>query len=60
MCRFAVNLNPIAQLLEKQWWNGDENEIKRVKEYEFREGEYVGEVKKREKITQKFAYIKKQ
>lgn len=32
----------IAKLLEKQWWNGDAEEIKKVKEYKFRVGEYVG------------------
>lgn len=31
----------IQKLLEKQWWNGEEDEIKRVKEYEFRVEEYV-------------------
>lgn len=31
-------------LLEKEWWNGDEEKIERVKEYKFRVGEYVGKL----------------
>lgn len=29
----------MTKLLEAQWWNGSADEIKRVKEYEFRVGE---------------------
>ena len=32
----------IAKLLEKQWWHAPAEEIEKVKEMEFRVGEYVG------------------
>jgi len=31
----------IAKLLEKKWWNGSDEKIKQVGEYEFRVGEFV-------------------
>jgi len=39
--KYRFDEETIAKLLEKQWWNGSEEEIKRVGEYEFRVGEYV-------------------
>lgn len=31
----------IQKLLEKQWWNGSEEELKKVKEFEFHVNEYL-------------------
>lgn len=42
--KFRFDEPTIQKLLEKQWWNGTEEEIKRVKEYEFRVGEYIGKL----------------
>jgi len=39
--KYRFDEETIAKLLEKKWWNGDKEEIKRVGEYEFRVGEYV-------------------
>lgn len=42
--KYRFDERTIAKLWEKQWWNGDEDEFKRVKEHEFRVGEYVGKL----------------
>lgn len=36
--KYRFDEQTIAKLLEKQWWNGEEDEMKRVIEYEFRVG----------------------
>lgn len=41
--KYRFDEKTIKKLLEKQWWNGDETEIKRVKEYEFRVEEWIEE-----------------
>ena len=40
--KYRFDAPTIAKLLEKQWWDGDAEEIETVKEMEFRVGEYVG------------------
>jgi len=40
--KYRFDKETIAKLLEKKWWNGSEEEIKRVGEYEFRV-EYMNE-----------------
>lgn len=38
--KYRFDEETIKKLLEKEWWNGSE-ELKKVKEIEFRVGEYV-------------------
>lgn len=40
--RYRFDEETINKLLEKEWWNGGEEELKKVGEMEFRVGEYVG------------------
>ena len=40
--KYRFDAPTIAKLLEKQWWHGPAEEIEKVKELEFRVGEYVG------------------
>ena len=42
MKKYRFDAPTIAKLLEKQWWNGDAEEIEKAKEMELRVGEYVG------------------
>lgn len=39
--KYRFDEETIEKLLEKQWWNGDAEEIEKVKEMEFFEGKYV-------------------
>jgi len=39
--KYRFDEQTIAKLLEKKWWNGNEEEIKRVGEYEFRVENFV-------------------
>lgn len=39
--KYRFDAPTIAKLLEKQWWNDSADEIKRVKEYELRVGEWM-------------------
>lgn len=43
--KYRFDERTIAKLWEKQWWNGDAEEIEKVKEMEFREGEYIGRLR---------------
>ena len=40
--KYRFDAPTIAKLLEKQWWHAPAEEIEKVKELEFRVGEYVG------------------
>ena len=40
--KYRFDAPTIAKLLEKQWWHAPAEEIEKVKEMEFRVGEYVG------------------
>ena len=40
--KYRFDAPTIAKLLEKQWWHAPADEIEKVKEMEFRVGEYVG------------------
>lgn len=39
--KYRFDASTIAKLLEKEWWNGAADEIEKVKEMEFREGEFL-------------------
>ena len=41
VAKYRFDAPTIQKLLEKQWWNGSEEEIKRVGGMQFRVGEYV-------------------
>ncbi|MBQ0087744.1 MAG: CatB-related O-acetyltransferase [Prevotellaceae bacterium] len=39
--KYRFNEETIKKLLEKQWWNGSEEDLKKVKEFEFHVNEYL-------------------
>lgn len=38
--KYRFDEETIKKLLEMEWWNGDEEKIEKVKDYQFRVGEY--------------------
>ena len=40
--KYRFDAPTIAKLLEKQWWHAPAEEIEKVKEMEFKVGEYMG------------------
>lgn len=39
--KYRFDEETIKKLLEKEWWNGSEEDLKKVGEMEFRVGEYI-------------------
>lgn len=42
--KYRFDESTIAKLLEKQWWNGDVEDIQKIKQFEFRAKEYVASI----------------
>lgn len=41
--KYRFDEQTIQKLLEKEWWNGSEEELQKVREKEFRVGDYIGQ-----------------